>query len=106
MIVGFAEANSVFRKSAQFALVPLSAVSPIVAIFEPIMREINPALADLSFLSCKYADVLEEYRFLVSLHRLKRIDLKCNVVFGGNIESNPSNVSENNIYFFICVDNQ
>lgn len=89
IIDGFAEVNSVFRKNPQFALVPLSAVSPIVAIFEPIMREINPALADLSFLSCKYSDVLDEYRYLVSLYRLKRIDLKFNIVYGGNIDSNP-----------------
>lgn len=40
------------------------------------MEELAPELAQQTFMACKFAEILKEYRFIVAVARLKAIKLK------------------------------
>lgn len=76
MINFFAASDSIFRKHAEFAYLPLSVLTPIVAVFEPLIEESVPELGRQPFTACKFVAILQEYRFLAAVNRLKAIKLK------------------------------
>ncbi|KAJ6625684.1 hypothetical protein Bhyg_16312 [Pseudolycoriella hygida] len=71
----FSASGSVFKKHVQFAYPALSLLTPIVAVFVPLMNNLAPELARLTFMTCKYNDILQDYRFLATVDRVKAVQM-------------------------------
>lgn len=72
MLNTFAIEDSIFRSFPQLTIRPLSALSLIISAFETIMRQFTPNLE--SFYSCKFNDILFDYRHLLIQQRLNKLE--------------------------------
>lgn len=69
----FARTQSVFRKYPLIAVSPLFALSSLISVFDPIENALVPSLRRRSVISCKFNEILLEYRALIVQSRLSKI---------------------------------